>query len=108
MKRFGAGDRLARALCATFEPFGVEAHCQSLANRSWTSITFAGERHTLRLIVAGERAGAAADDFLAGLADREVDLNGHLLVDLGLVDEDRETGGHRVVLDLDAITVEAW
>ena len=107
MNRRGAGERLARALCAAFEALGVEAECQSLSNRSWTSITFAGERHALRLIVAGERAGAAADDFLAGLADREVDLDGHLLVDLALVGEDRETG-RRVVLDLDAITVEAW
>ena len=107
MRGGSAGDRLARALRAVFEPYFVEVECDGLASRSWTSITFSGERHALRLTVKGGEAGAAADAFLDGLADREIPLAGHLLVDLAVVGEARDAQRCRIVLDLEAITVEA-
>ena len=106
MSRLGAGDGLARALCMAFGGSDVVASAETLANRSWTSITFSGERHALRLTIEGEGAGAAADAFLAGLAEAELALPGHHLVDLGMVGDDRTADGCRVVLDLEAVTVE--
>ena len=107
MTRPSAGDRLARALRAAFEPFAVDVGVEMVANRSWTSITFAGERHALRLVVEGAEAETAADDFLAGLADCQLGVPGHLLVDIGAVADERDADAKRIVIALEAITVEA-
>jgi hypothetical protein len=107
MSRSRAGGRLERALSAAFAPHDVEIVCESRTSRPWTSVTFAGERHALALIVSGARAGEAADAFLAGLADMDVNLPGHLLVDIAAVSDTREKDGGRVRLDLEAVTIEA-
>lgn len=107
MTRRGTGERLVRALCARLGTAGVEARGEVRDHRSWTSITFAGERNALRLRIDGVNAAIAADDFLAGLADAEFDLPGHWVVDIILAGEERAPDGGRVMLDLDVITVEA-
>jgi hypothetical protein len=107
MSRVGAGGRLARALCAAFEGFNVTARCEMLANRSWTSITFSGERHAVRLTIEGVEANTAADAFLAGLEETEFPLPGHYLVDIGAVSDERDPDARRVLLGLEALTVEA-
>jgi len=96
-----AGDALRRALCADLAgPAIVEA----LVSRSWASITFSGERHRIVLRLAGESAGAAADRFLDGLAEREFALDGHILADIALVSDERHTDWIRLILE--ALTVE--
>ena len=107
MSRAGGGDRLARALCAAFEGFDVATRSEILANRSWTSINFSGERHAFRLTIEGEAAGAAADAFLAGLAEAEFALPGHYVVDIGVVGDERDADAGRVRLGIEAVTVEA-
>lgn len=107
MRGYGAGKRLARAVCHELERLGLEARTDSVESRSWTSITFAGERHALSLEIEGTGASGSIDAWLAGLEEREIDLPGHLLVDIAVVSDERSGDGSRVALRLDAITVES-
>lgn len=98
-----AADALVRAIRVNFVKLGVAAEVEEIASRPWASATFSGARHRLRLRLAGEAAEAVADAFLDGLADREFELAGHILADIGLVEEARGDGVH---LTLEALTVE--
>jgi hypothetical protein len=97
-----AGEALQRALCADFDGL---ARVEALKSRSWASITFSGERHRLVLRIEGAGARAAADRFLDSLAEREFDLEGHILADIAPVADERDANGVR--LSLEALTVEA-
>lgn len=100
-----AADLLVRALCAPLANMCESVSVEEVASRRWASITFAGEQHRLRLRLEGGRADAAADALLASLAERELDLNGHLVADIFPVSDERDEGGVR--LHLEALTVEA-
>ena len=101
----GAADQLARLLGAELERLGASVQIEALESKSWASITFSGARHRLGLRLEGAKAAPAADAFLAGLTDREVELRGHLLADLSLLADERVDGGP-VRLSLEALTVE--
>ena len=102
-----AGDQLVRALRAGFAAFGTEACFAERTSRDWASITFSGSRHRLKLRLEGDKAGVAADAQLADLAEARLDLRGHMLVDLAVLLDERDEGGTRVRLVLEALTVEA-
>jgi hypothetical protein len=106
-QRPSPGDRLADALRGAVPPFAGEVDSCALASESWSSITFAGARHVLRVRLNGEGAGAAADALLAALAEPELDIAGHLLVDLAVTGDQRDEVGNRVSLTFSAVTVEA-
>jgi hypothetical protein len=99
-----AGTALARVICAGFARSGVVVEVAGVASRPWASVTFAGERHVLRLRLVGAEAGAAADAFLDGLSECEFELRGHLVADIALVSRQRGADGER--LTLEALTVE--
>ena len=100
------GDELVRAICA-----GIGAACgievEARTSRRWASVTFAGERHRLRLRLEGEGADAVADRLLRELAERDIPLRGHVLADIAPVLDERDADGRRVRLGLEALTVEA-
>lgn len=100
-----AGEQLNRALRVHFVHFAGAIAIEEPVSRRWASITFSGERHRLRLSLAGAAAASAADAFLDGLAEREFELPGHILADIALVEDKRE--GDSVRLTLEALTVEA-
>ncbi len=97
--------QLSRTLHATFATFGGEVEVEALESRSWASVTFSGARHTLRLGLSGGGASEAADRFLSGLTEAEFELKGHIVADMALVSDRRDDGG-RVLLTLEALTVE--
>ena len=107
MSRVCVADRMARALLGAVAGFEGEATAETLSCESWSSITFCGARLRLSLRIEGEGAEAAADGFLAGMTERDYRVPGHLLVDLALVSDERDAGGTRVALTLEAVTVEA-
>jgi len=107
MRGSGAGTRLVRALRSALDGFDVEMRADPVSSRTWTSITFAGERHALHLTIEGARAGEAANALLAVFAAAELTLPGHVLVDIGAVSDERDEEGTRAILDLEAVTVEA-
>ena len=98
-----AGAALARTVRAAFAGGAVEV--EAVDSRPWASVTFAGERHVLRLRVGGTRAREAADRFLDGLGVREFELRGHILADIALVS--RRSGGDGERLVIEALTVES-
>ena len=98
-----AAASLTRAIIANIGTFGAAAAIEEICSRPWASATFTGARHRFRLRLDGPSASAAADGFLRGLAEREFDLAGHILADIGLVQDLREDG---VRLVLEALTVE--
>ena len=98
-----AGDRLAHALRAAFAKRGVAPGIEETTSQDWTSITFSGARHRLRLRFGGEGAGAAADALIAGI---ELDLRGHVLVDLAILSDERDEAGTLARLEIEALTVE--
>ena len=100
-----AGEELIRALRGNLVKFAVALDVAAPASRRWMSVTFAGERHRLRLRLSGANAAAAADAFLDGLSEREFELRGHILADIALIEENRE--GDAVCLTLEALTVVA-
>jgi hypothetical protein len=102
----GAGERLAAALRDALPPFAGSAEVALLASESWTSITFAGGRHRLRLELSGADAGAAADALIAMVQETEPELRGHLVVDIRLLQCRHQANGTRVELELAAITIE--
>ena len=103
-----SGRRLSASLdLASFADFRGRAEVAKRASRSWASATFVGARHVLELHFAGEGAGAAAGDFLDGLGSREFDLPGHVVADIALVSDERNSEGTMVRLVVEALTVEA-
>ena len=102
-----AARELTRALRVNFVDFAGAFAVDELASRPWASVTFSGARHLVSLRLEGAGAGAAADAFLDGLAERVFELNGHILADMTLVSDMRGDHGNRVRLTLEALTVEA-
>lgn len=107
--RRDAATALLRALhsnIVNFVNFAGAFRVESLASRPWASVTFCGARHRVSFVLEGADAAAAADAFVAGLAEAEFDLLGHILADIALVDEQREQDGERVRLTIEALTVD--
>ena len=83
------GDRLRAALLMLAEHHGqILTHSE----KAWASITFAGTRHTLDMLFAGETAVAAGERFIAALPEHEFALPGQLVADASVVEVD-----HRMV-----------
>lgn len=60
---------------------GGQAEIASHSEKSWASITFAGTRHRLELVFAGEQAVAAGEMFIVFLPEHEFMLPGQLVAD---------------------------
>ncbi|MCA0904282.1 hypothetical protein [Qipengyuania aquimaris] len=89
--RRSSGDRLRDALIALGEHQGqVLTHTE----KAWASITFAGTRHSLSILFAGEDAVEAGERFIAALPDHEFMLAGQLVADAGVSEVD-----HRIMPD---------
>jgi hypothetical protein len=93
---------LLRAICRNFARF--EPVVEEIRSRSWTSATFVGARHELRLRLRGEGTAAAADWLSQSLDVRGFNLRGHILADISLVASEPAEDGVR--LRLEALTVE--
>ena len=92
------GDAMAllRALAATGPAFTlIEAE-----SRDWSSATFTGERHRLRVELADDAATAA---WLAALPEAELAVRGRLIADVAVREARR--GGGRVDAIIEALTI---
>ena len=87
---------LERALCAGDAGIAITRH----AATEWHSATFSGMRHE----IAGEAATSAAlDRWLAGLAEAELPVAGHLVADIAVTEVSRDP--LRTRFRLEALTV---
>ena len=102
--RRSAGDKLRTALMGLCEHRGqVITHTE----KAWASITFAGTRHTLSLLFAGENAVEAGERFIAALPEHEFAIPGQLVADAGIVEvEHRLSPSPRLVVQCDLLLLE--
>lgn len=77
------GDRLRSALLALAEH---RAQVITHSEKAWASITFAGTRHSLAILFAGDEAVEAGEEFVAALPDHEFAIPGQLVADAGVVE----------------------
>jgi len=96
---------LERVLRSAFCGFGGTVTVATLSQTPWASVTFAGARHRLRLVIEGDGAVGAAADFLGGLGDMDLPLPGAIVADVALVSEERRDGGAYACLELEALTI---
>jgi hypothetical protein len=81
--RRSTSDRLREAVLALAEHRGqVVTHSET----PWASITFAGTRHRLALVFAGDDAATAGERFIAALPDHEFTLPRQLVADASVVE----------------------
>jgi hypothetical protein len=98
------GDRLRDALLALGDYRGqVLTHSE----RAWASITFAGARHTLALLFAGEEAVAAGETFIAALPEHEFALPSQLVADAAITEVEHRLLPHpRLVVQCELLLLE--
>ena len=87
--RSTAADRLRAALADLHAHHGqVLTHSE----KAWASITFAGTRHCLALLFAGEEAVEAGEAFVAELPDHEFAIPRQLVADATITKVDHRFG----------------
>jgi hypothetical protein len=99
--RVDADTLLSRALVGDAARAGVAIAIDATAVTRWASATFVGARH--RLTLSGLRC-AATDTWLAGLAEADLPLRGHLVADLVIAGQAQSDGGFTATLEV--LTVE--
>ena len=99
-----AADRLRAALADLHQHRGqVLTHTE----KAWASITFAGTRHSLAILFAGEQAAEAGEQFVAALPDHEFAIPGQLVADAGVVEiEQRLLPEPRLVVRCELLLLE--
>ena len=75
--------------------------------KAWASITFAGTRHSLAILFAGDEAVEAGEEFVAALPDHEFAIPGQLVADAGVVEvEHRLAPEPRLVVRCELLLLE--
>ncbi len=97
--------RFSRALCDAFGNFAGAVAVDLDTPQPWASGLFEGARCVLRVTLRGAGADCAAERFLRDMGEREWALPGHLVADLGLLDEAVRDGGEEVTLRLEALLI---
>ena len=102
--RRSSSDRVRQAIIVLAEHQGqVITHTE----KTWASITFAGTRHSVALLFAGEDAVEAGERFVATLPDHEFAIPGQLVADAGIVEvEHRLSPSPRMVVQCDLLLLE--
>lgn len=91
-----AADRLERALVASAARAGTPIRIERHVAQAWHSATFAGGRHRLE---ASAASGARLDAWLAMLGETAIEVPGHIVADLSVVECTRTPDATRFRLD---------
>ncbi len=91
---------LERALVTDAAASGARIAIEGIASTRWASATFVGERHRMTVVSEDEPCRA----WLAGLVDAELPLRGHLVADVGIVEQAWQDG--RLNATIEVLTVE--
>ncbi|GMM92837.1 hypothetical protein [Qipengyuania sp. MTN3-11] len=102
--RRSATERLRQALSGLGEHHGqVLTHSEN----AWASITFAGTRHRVSILFAGDQAVAAGEQFVARLPEHEFAIPGQLVADASVVEvEHRLVPSPRLVVQCELLLLE--
>ena len=94
------GTQLERALVRGAADAGIALRVMPAESTRWASVTFTGARHRFTLAAA---RSTSLDAWLAGLAEAEFRLRGHLVADLVVAGTHT---GDPAEITLEALTVE--
>jgi hypothetical protein len=97
---------LLKALTNVLAPAKVTLECGVATH--WASVTFAGVRHEMTLLVMGEDARDATHALTHSLSETEFDLPDHIVADIHVVNMTyvRIRNRAAVRLTIEALTVE--
>lgn len=102
--RRSTADRLREALIVLGD---FRGQVLSHSEKAWASITFAGARHTLVLLFAGEDAVEPGERFIAALPDHEFAIPGRLVADAAVTEvEHRLIPTPRLVVHCELLLLE--
>ena len=79
----------ARLLAQVLNLAGDTARLHHHREKPWSSATFSGARHGIRLSFAGEAGAHAGEAFLAALPEHEFTIPGTLVADAAIVEVDQ-------------------
>ena len=103
-RRRSTADRLRDALMRLGE---WEGQVVTHSEHAWASITFAGTRHSLALLFAGEKAVAAGEHFVEALGEHEFRIPGQLVADATVTEvEHRMLPSARLVIQCELLLLE--
>ena len=77
-----AADRVRKALAELHRGHGVVL---THTEKAWASITFAGTRHSLKLVFAGADVVATGEMFVAELPEHEFAIPGQIVADAAIL-----------------------
>lgn len=102
--RRSSGDRLREALLALADHRGqILSHTE----RAWASITFAGARHTVAMLFAGQEAVDAGERFIEALPEHEFAIPQQLVADATITEaEHRLLPTPRLVVTCEILMLE--
>ncbi len=102
--RRSSGDRLREALLALARGHGrFESH----AEKAWASITFAGTRHSVRMVFKGSDSIAAGEQFITELPEHEFAIAGHLVADATIVSVQHNLlSGPKLTIECEVLLLE--
>lgn len=97
-------DRLREALLLLADHSGqILTHSE----KAWASITFAGARHSLAILFAGEEAVEAGERFIAALPEHEFAIRGQLVAEATVTGVDhRLAPSPRLVVECELLLLE--
>ncbi len=99
----GPSASLSRALCRAAEGAGTQVEIVTADATDWTSATFVGARHHIRLVAP---ASAALDSWLALLPMADIVVPGYVVAEISLVRS--QSASHLPVeIGLSALTLAA-
>lgn len=76
-----------------------------LHSADWQSLTFTGERHTLRFRMFGDEAEAAAERLIGGLAEAEFAIPGQIVADIALAGPIARDADGAMTVAIEALTI---
>jgi hypothetical protein len=97
------GDRLREAL---LDLAGGRATLLSHREQSWASITFAGARHRLELLLEGAEAVEAGELLIALLPEHEFAIPGQLVADAAVTAVDHRLDAPRMQVSCELLLLE--
>ena len=99
-----SADRVRKALA---ELHGGDGEVLTHTEKAWASITFAGTRHSLKLVFAGADAVATGEVLVAELPEHEFAIPGQIVADAAILEvEHRLIPEPRLVVQSERLLLE--
>lgn len=105
MPMSAAAGGLLRALLARAGEERNRILLTELRSTDWQSLTYTGERHEIRLRIAGPRAGELLEWLTAGLADAEFSVPGQIVADVAVAGRPVDGPDGSIALAIEALTI---